>query len=436
MNAAVLAKMVVEDAALRRRQRLQPVGGKGDKIFPPTYPGEGRNNPPPRHVFERRRLNDKEVWCVLVDSVQSQANRLEESLLGIIREQSACIPYVQVDFSGTGLEGIGTITSLEAPHRVYDAIFRDSLLDGQPFMKSPLGERLLKASDADASALLEVSPTALLFGSWHSTGGGGGLGAKFARCLVSEIVAIEVPLNLENARGRDLPFIVASGESLMTVEPVSAGRRTGSRIDPLGVLSNVQIYKKDGTEDWTSFKEEAEKNEKGEAKLYVKKDKSKAGKPSVINHGNIRPQVDAFGISCDYLEQTFVLSFAALRRLHFGSSAKDEAGRSLLAALGLMAVTEQDAQGYALRSRCDLVCEGKAPLELVHADGTTANVNLDAPQARELYREAFTAAKNAGLQLREIPTELKPQDKLVEIVRQSQNLALAGKGEETEESQG
>lgn len=132
MNAAALTKMVVEDAALRRRQRLQPVGGKGDKIFPPTYPGEGRNNPPPRHVFERRRLDDKEVWCVLVDSVQSQANRLEESLLGIIREQSTCIPYVVVDFSGKGLEGISTITSLEAPHRVYDAIFRDSLLDGQP----------------------------------------------------------------------------------------------------------------------------------------------------------------------------------------------------------------------------------------------------------------------------------------------------------------
>jgi len=51
MEIAALTTMVAEDAALRRRQRLQPVGGRGDKIFPPTYPGEGRNNPPPRHFL-------------------------------------------------------------------------------------------------------------------------------------------------------------------------------------------------------------------------------------------------------------------------------------------------------------------------------------------------------------------------------------------------
>lgn len=433
MNFAALTKMVAEDAALRRRQRLQPVGGKGDKIFPPTYPGEGRINPPPRHVFERRRLEgrdggeSREVWCVLVDSVQSQANRLEESLLGIIREKSLCIPHVVVDFTGKGLEGISTITSLEAPHRVYDAIFRDSLLDGKPFINnsagnSPIGERLVKASNADASALLEVSPTALLFGSWNSTGGGGGLGAKFARCLVSEIVAADVP--------------VEEPVDQKTGDPRNAGRRTGSRIDPLGILKSVSIYKKDGVEDWTSFKEEAEKNGKGEPKLYVKKEKGKEpGKPSGINHGNIPPKVDDFGITCDYLEQMFVLSFAALRRLHFGlDNKKNEIGRALLAALGLMAVAEQDLQGYALRSRCDLVCEGKAPLEVVHADGSTANIALDAPQARGLYREAFAAAKNAGFSFQESPLLLTPQDKLVNIVKQSQDKALAGEGGEDGET--
>jgi CRISPR-associated protein Csb1 len=101
MDITTLTQIVAEDAALRRRQRLQPVGGRGDKIFPPTYPGEGRNNPPPQHVFERRRLNGSEVWCVLVDSVQSQANRLEETLLQVIRDKShpIQIPHVAVDFS-------------------------------------------------------------------------------------------------------------------------------------------------------------------------------------------------------------------------------------------------------------------------------------------------------------------------------------------------
>jgi hypothetical protein len=62
MEIGKLNGMVAEDAAVRRCQMLQPVGGKGDKIFPPTYPGEWRNAPP-RHVYERRRLNGADIWC-------------------------------------------------------------------------------------------------------------------------------------------------------------------------------------------------------------------------------------------------------------------------------------------------------------------------------------------------------------------------------------
>lgn len=408
MNASKLSQMIAEDAALRRRQRLQPVGGKGDKIFPPTYPGEGRNNPPPRHVFERRRLDGKEVWCVLVDSVQSQANRLEERLLKMIQEGSANVPYVVVDFSDAGLSGISKITSLEAPHRVYDAILRDSLLDGQPFMKSAIGERVAKASNADASILLEISPTALLFGSWHSTGEGGGIGAKFSRCLVSEIVAVDAPVEelVDQRTGN--------------IETRTAGRRTGSRIDPLGVLRKVEVFK--GENGW-------DVTEAGAGK------KAKKVRPSEINHGNIAPSVQALGITCDYLEHMFVLSFAALRRLGFGSPEKNSTGRALLAALGLLAAVEQDEQGYALRSRCDLVCEGKAPLEVVHADGSVANMSLDILEARALYREAFEAAEKAGFCFQEGPLRLTPQDKLVEIVRKSQELALAGQGSDEEQGE-
>jgi len=408
MDVAALSQIVAKDAALRRRQRLQPVGGKGDKIFPPTYPGEGRNAPP-RHVFERRRINGNDIWCVLVDSVQSQANRLEESLLAVIGEGSLCIPHVVVNFSGEQLSGISKITSLEAPHRVYDAIFRDSLLDGKPFMDSDIGKRLKTANSANASALLEVSPTALIFGSWHSTGEGGGIGAKFARCLVSEIVATDVPVEeLVDQR---------TGE----VVPRTAGRRTGSRIDPLGVLRKVEVFK--GESGW-----DVTKNGAG--------NKAKQVRPSEINHGNIAPSVQPLGITCDYLEHMFVLSFAALRRLHFGSPERDSAGRAMLAALGLLAATKQDAVGYALRSRCDLVCEGISPLEVVHPDGSTTEITVDQSAARNLYTEAFNAAKSCGFMLNETPLELKPQPKLVAIVRESQNLALAGEVGEADESQG
>src|SRR5205085_423684 len=237
-----------------------------------------------------------------------------------------------------------------APHRVYDAILRDSLLDGEPFMKSNLGLRLAEAKPSDVTALLEASPTALLFGAWHSTGEGGGLGAKFPRCLVSEIVAVNTPVD-EIADQR-------TGE----IEARTSGRRTGSRIDPLGVLRKVPVFK--GADGWDTDKDRAGKN-------------AKAVRPSEINHGNIAPTVQPLGITCDYAEHTAVISFAGMRRLFFGGGERDRAGRALLASLGLVALAEQDARGYALRSRCDLVCDGRAPLELVHADGSFEAVEID-----------------------------------------------------------
>jgi len=406
VDYATLARAVAEDAALRRRQRLQPVGGKGDKIFPPTYPGEGRNNPPPRHVYERRRVDGAEIWCVLVDSVQSQANRLEEALLATVRERAIDLPYVTVDFTDRGLAGIGEITSLDAPHRVYDAILRDSLLAGEPFMKSALGLRLAEAKPNDATALLEASPTALLFGAWHSTGEGGGLGAKFPRCLVSEIVAVNTPVD------------EIAGQRTGEVEPRTSGRRTGSRIDPLGVLRKVEVFK--GPNGWDVNPDGAGKG-------------AKKVRPSEINHGNIPPTVQPLGITCDYAEHTAVISFAGLRRLGFGSVERDQAGRALLAALGLVALTEQDARGYALRSRCDLVCDGRAPLELVHADGSLEAAEVDREAARRLYAEACAAARDAGFMFAREPIRLAPQDKLVAIVKKSQQLALEGEGGEAGE---
>jgi CRISPR-associated protein Csb1 len=404
MNYDMLIHAVGHDAALRRRQVLQPVGGKNDKIFPPTYPDERRNHGP-RHVFERRRLNGREAWCVLVDSVQSQANRLEEALLAAVRDGGITLPYVTVDFRTAGLTGIGEVTSLDAPHRVYDAILRDSSLNGQPFMKSELGIRLAQAKPNDATALLESSPTALLFGAWHSTGEGGGLGAKFPRCLVSEIVAIDVPVEPPDPR---------TGE----IEARTAGRRTGSRIDPLGVLRKVEVYK--GQDGWDVVKERAGKG-------------AKQVRPSEINHGNIVPTVRPLGVTCDYIEHTMVLSFAGLRRLSFGAGDRDRAGQALLAALGAVALLEQDARGYALRSRCDLVCEGRAPFEIVHADGSTDSLEINSEAARALYAAAVDRAREVGFNFVAEPVRLTPQEKLVEIVRRSQTLALEGEGGEADE---
>lgn len=410
LDLLLLKSAVREDAAIRRLRRLQPVGGRGDKIFPPTYPGEGRNAPP-RHVFERRRVDDGEVWCVLIDSVQSQANRLEEALLAAAEEAGfggpVPLPYVTVDFRDAGLEPLERITSLDAPHRVYDAILRDSLLDGTAFMQSPEGRSLAAAKPADATALLELSPAALLFGAWHSQGEGGGLGAKFSRALVSEIMAVDTPVEEVVVNRR-------TGE----VTARTAGRRTGSRIDPLGILRKVEVFKGASVSAWSTDQRKAGA-------------KAKKVRPSKINHSNIAPTVAPLGVTCDHAEHRATVTLAGLRRLRFGGGERDTAGRTLIAALGLLALAEQDARGYSLRSRCDLVCDGDAPLELVHPDGSTTTLKLDRATARALYREAYGGAEKAGFRFQSLT--LEPQEKLVEIVRRSRELALKGEGGETDE---
>jgi len=403
---ASLEDAVRTASAIRRRRRLQPAGGPGDKLFPPTYPGEGSD--PPRHVFETRRIGGQNVTCVLIDSVQSQANRLEEALLEAAVSGRIELPRIVVDFPGSGLNSVPAISSLDAPHRIFDAILRDSEIDGKPFRQSEVGIRLKEAKPSNATEVLELSPTALLFGAWNSTGEGGGLGAKFARAIVSEIVGIAVPVEeVSNRR---------TGELSMR----TAGRRTGSRIDPLGIVRSVEVFKSET--DWALTAADAG-------------GKAKQVRPSEINHGNIAPSVQPVGVTCDYADQTAVITLAGLRRLRFSAErdeGRDTAARAYIAALGLVALTEADLQGYALRSRCDLVCEGPAPLELVAFDGSIEPVTLDRDSALALYNEALSAARKAGFTLDPKPLVLRPQEKLVELVRRSQQKALLDEGGEAE----
>ena len=112
------------DAAFRRISRLKPAGGPASKVYPPTYSGGV-------YAWEKRWVGQDEVVdTVLWDSVQSQANRMEQALLEACREGKLKLPLLQVDFS-KDFEDIGIITTLDAPHRIADAIFRDSLLNNQ-----------------------------------------------------------------------------------------------------------------------------------------------------------------------------------------------------------------------------------------------------------------------------------------------------------------
>lgn len=391
-------EVVQTGAAIRRVRRMQPAGGAGDKLFPPTYPGEGRN-PVPRHVFEFRRIGAQNIQCVLIDSVQSQANRLEEALGYLRAEGLLWFPVITSSFiESNDLSDIGTIDTLQAPHRIFDAVIRDSMLNGVPFGRTEQGEALVRAKPDAAQAIYRLSPSALVFGAWNSTSMGGGLGAKFPRTVVSEIIGVGVAVG-------------ADGKP--------SGQRTGSRIDPLGIRSSVQVVKDIGG-DWHIA------NEKDRGAI----------KPSEINHSNIAPTVAPLGVSVDFAQQNFVLSLPAVRRLRFagrpdGPSKADEAAHAALAALALAACVGQDRAGYALRSRCDLVLEAGQTdaFELVHANGSTHELTLDLKTICRLFRASVDAAAEGGVAMQDTDLTVQPQEKLLELVRRSRQKALRGEAD-------
>lgn len=397
-------------AAIRVRQALQPAGGKGDKVFPPTYSTGERTL---KYAVEKRRIDGGEVDAVLLDSVASQANRIEEALFAAWESGALDFPVIGVDFSADAeLADVGAVTTLHAPHRIADAILRDATnLDGTTlFRDTPQGRAFTDATTKNATAVYALCPTALILGVWDSTGPKGGLGAKFQRALTSEIVAIGAV----------------------------SGVKVGSRIDPLGIQANVPVYhRKDDERDWTIDEVDA-KIDKGKPVPFSRKGAEGKGKASAVNHSNVAPTIDSFagGITFDYALQTVVLSLPALRRLRFATGIdgkplpkRDDAewaARVALASLALAGIVEQRVRGYDLRSRCLLVPDGDLVLEVVSSTGAVEPRSLDAAAARALVQRASADAKQHGLAWERAPIRLKPAPKLVALIKRSRAEAAAG----------
>lgn len=430
-------------AAFRCVTDYQPAGGPGDKVFPPTYEGgkyatEERIDP---ETGERKP-------CVLLDSVQSQANRMELALLEAHRAGKVSLPLIVTRFDQEELLRRFTVTSMEAPHRAADALFRDSLLNGVKFRESDNGQILNTADIRNATGLFGLCPTALVFGLWDSTGPRGGLGVKFQRTIVSEIVGYDaVP-----------------------------GVRTSSRIDPAAIEKRAGPVFRTPSGGWTLDSDKAMKAT-GKPVLYkprqgkdvtydgsLGKDIPDQGRPSVINHGNVTPDYDFArnntnqiqyetriddrgesvrvrprilgGFTISKAVQNTVLSLAVLRRLRFplngatdSDPAVDLAARTALAALGLAAgsLARVDTD---LRSRCQLFAEQESVWELLDRPGATPEkFELDPEAALRLLGQAVAKAREAGLPW-EGEIVLTPSPNLVDLVRRSQKLASASGAEE------
>jgi CRISPR-associated protein Csb1 len=374
-------------SAIRCITRLQPSGGAGASLFPPTYVVGDEGG---KYAMEARQLgtDTKVASAVLLDSVPSQANRIEEALQRAIDEERLKLPLFVVT-----LPPDQRVTSLEAPHRIADAIFRDSELGGVAFRDSDAGNSFVSANVRNATALYQLCPTALIFGTWDSTGASGGLGNKFARALVSEVIGYHA----------------------------QTFKKTAGRIDPLGVTKMELHVKKDDPSIYEVPKPGTPPPEG-----------FKVGKPSEINHGNVAPSLSEGGVTIAWAEQTSVLSLPALRRLRFPVNGKldkdsEDAARTVLAALALVGLTLAQEEGYDFRSRCQLIPEQEPEFELV---GTTlkdvTKFMLTSTEALAVFDEAVTAAAKVGLKWETKPVTLSPTTRLKNLVEAARAARTAG----------
>jgi CRISPR-associated protein Csb1 len=338
---------------------------------------------------------------------------MEQALQDAFDAGNIKLPVIEVDFSEYApngdakkkgekefrlLDAIGRVTSLQVPHRLADAILRDSEYQGQRFRESALARSVNQANPLNATAIFELCPTALVFGMWDSTGPKGGLGAKFERAIVSEVVGFEAEIG-DLARG--------------------------VRRDPLEASRMVPILK-DGNGSW---------------RVAVDPKAKGVVAPSKINHGSVpfpetrdkKTEENHYaGVTIAYAEQITTFSLIALRRLRFpvakpipNQAAVDAAARTVLAALGLYAATSAFESGMGLRSRCLLWPDSAMNWELLEKPGEIpVRYILDAATARELLTDAIATAERAGLSWKREPVVLKPSNELLKLVRLSQEQAV------------
>jgi CRISPR-associated protein Csb1 len=367
---------VTDATAIRVQARLRTISGSRH-VLPPTYAGKDSKDSP-THNLASDQGSGVHPW-VGIDAAASFANRIEQRW----RAAGLGLDPLRV----RSLQGEITLSTLQLPHRCFDAILRDSELSGTRFRETAIGRALIAATPADASALFRYDPAVLLLGGWDSTS----------------------LRHNERTRGQKWPAVVVAEISGTNAIPL---KRPGGRIDPLGIVKDgeavVVAYKKDkkDTVDDVDYRTEGDAGD-GEIKVD----------PSDINHGNIPPTLKSKGVLVDSIQLHGSVSLARLRRYRFGGGeARDQAVRALLALLGLYGIHEEIRLGLDLRRDCELVVE-TADWSLLRP-GDQQPLDLNASVLKAALDTAIETAARQGLKFAD-PVEFTAKANLETLIARS-----------------
>ncbi len=355
-------------AVLTSVTELAPAGGPHTAVAPAKF-AEGRNSV---FAYETRYIDGEPLTTVMIDSKQSQLNRVEQPLSIAVEAGHAVlgrIPRVRVSYDGE------SYTDWELPHRAFDGHIRAGTVDGKAVTEHADYRAARDASPRNARALLEMSPVSLVFGSWDSsrrTHQG-----RYRSALVGEIIGV---LADQNETAKTPP------------------KRGGARVDP--VAMSVQLSGARLEELVAAQEGELSVKTVKELRDDIAKAKSKPLSASSLGLGGIPPTLNALGaVACRRIIRTHVLSFSALRQLRFGADGDgDAACRALLAALAVNGLARSDAE-LSLRANCDLVELGPATVLLDQRYGKTVELEpLTIPEADDLLESAIDeAVAKAGI---------------------------------------
>lgn len=308
---------------------------------------------------------------VIIDSKQSQLNRVEQALSATIEnghEVLSRLPRVVVEYRNA--DGVRELSDLDLPHRVFDGHVRAGTVDNRPVTEHEQYRRVRDADPGNARAVLDASPASLVFGSWDSTRAS--RQGRWRSILVGEIVGF-------------------------CEKPERPALKGGARIDPIGMKIELTGEKLKALADRQRTELSTKTYEKVvKSAAAAKGDKRAKGSP--VGLGGIPPTLEALaGVACRRIVRSHVLSFAALRQIRFGAGeAGDSACRALLAALALNGLARSDAE-LVLRANCDLIEAGPTTVTVFgRAGAKTEFAPLDIAAADALLAAALVHAERTA----------------------------------------
>ena len=343
---------------------LEPAAGPHASVAPAKFVSGSKSV----FAYERRFWNGEAVTAVLIDSKQSQNNRLEAVVSAAIADGDPVLtrtPRIELRF-----EDGQVYSDLDLPHRAFDGQIRAGTINGEPVTSVEEYRKLRDATLNHARPLLEHSPMTLLLGGWDASRKSHQ--GRYRSILVGEIIGI-----LADQDGG---------------AEANQSKRGGARIDPLG--ARIQLDRAGRKAIADAQKEELSK--KTYDNSIGKNEKEGLARLGI---GAIPPSLEQLGgVTCQAIIRSHVLSFAALRALRFDSPTPegDIACRALMAALALNGLARSDAE-LLLRANCDLVETGPAVVTLDQRYGQKESFEpLSIDQAQELLSAAIDHAIQAA----------------------------------------